>query len=87
MPQLELQDSESTAQAPPKRPKAPKMAREPSAVVEGVRAFVEENVPDSWALEERTMFGMAMWMLRGNVSFAGLQRLACHPARRSIARI
>ena len=39
----------------------------PSAAVEGVRAFIEERVPNDWALEEKVMFGMQMWMLRGNM--------------------
>ena len=38
---------------------------------EEVRAFLEENVPDDHALEERRMFGMVMWLVRGNM-FVGV---------------
>lgn len=38
-----------------------------SPAVEGVRAFVEEHVPGDWDLEERRMFGMIMWMVRGHM--------------------
>jgi len=72
-PQPEVAAAVSGAVAPAAaRMRAPKpRARVPSAVVEGVRAFVEEHVPDEWQLEEREMFGMAIWMVRGNM-FLGI---------------
>ena len=48
-----------------------RIPRAPSAVIDGVRAYVEEHVPDGWAIEEREMFGMAMWLVRGNM-FLGI---------------
>ena len=64
-------------EAPPKQPKRPRakpQPRVPSAVVEGVRAFLDDNVPAGMVIEEKTMFGMNMWMLRGNMFLGvGLQ--------------
>lgn len=39
----------------------------PSASIDFTRAFIEENVPDSMDLQERKMFGMIMWLVRGNM--------------------
>ena len=50
--------------AAPKRRKAPRL---PSAIVDAVRSYVEEHVPEEHELEERQMFGMAMWLVRGNM--------------------
>jgi methylated-DNA-protein-cysteine methyltransferase-like protein len=44
-----------------------KQSQAASAVIEGVRAYLEDHVPDGWAMEEKTMFGMNMWMVRGNM--------------------
>ena len=38
-----------------------------SPLVAGVRNFVEQHVPEGDGLEERQMFGMAMWLVRGNM--------------------
>ena len=64
--------SSSTAAGAPaaaasRRRPAAKEPRVPSAIVEGVRAYVQDHVPDDWSLEEREMFGMAMWMVNGNM--------------------
>ena len=37
------------------------------ATTEHVRTYIEENVPDNYSLEEKKMFGMNMWMVRGNM--------------------
>jgi hypothetical protein len=50
--------------AAPRRRKAPRL---PSAIVDAVRSYVEEHVPEEHELEERQMFGMAMWLVRGNM--------------------
>jgi len=39
----------------------------PCAVLDAVRSYVEEHVPEEHTLEERQMFGMAMWLVRGNM--------------------
>ena len=39
----------------------------PSAIVDAVRAYVEEHVPEEHTLEERDMFGMVMWLVNGNM--------------------
>ena len=40
------------------------------AGAEHVRTFVQDQVPEDYSPEEKAMFGMAMWMVRGNM-FAG----------------
>ena len=55
------------AAAPRRSEPAAKKARVPSAIIEGVRAYVQDHVPDDCSLEEREMFGMAMWMVNGNM--------------------
>lgn len=62
-------EEEEDAPMPPPKRRAPRLPP-PSAdspLVGNVRRFVEENVPDDHTLEERKMFGMAMWMVRGNM--------------------
>ena len=54
------------AAAPAAAPKQ-KGPRVPSAIVDAVRSYVEEHMPEEDALEERQMFGMAMWLVRGNM--------------------
>jgi hypothetical protein len=44
------------------------------AAIDGVRAFIQENIPEDWALEERRMFGMVMWLVRGNMFIGVGQR-------------
>ena len=46
---------------------APKRRKVPSAIVDAVRSYVDEHVPEEDALEERQMFGMVMWLVRGNM--------------------
>lgn len=65
-------EGRETVQAESSQPfhKELKLSRRPCghyAVIEGVRAFVEEHVPDGWMLEEREMFGFVMWMVRGKM--------------------
>ena len=60
------------APAAPRPPRPAKQAaRILSALLEGVRTYVEEHVPDGWALEEREMFGFSMFLVRGNM-FVGV---------------
>ena len=57
-----------SAAAPTAAPTAaPKRRKVPSAIVDAVRSYVVEHVPEEDALEERQMFGMAMWLVRGNM--------------------
>ena len=53
-------DTPPPTEAPRRAPPKAKAAQTSSAVIEGVRAFVEDHVPDGHTLEERQMFGMAM---------------------------
>jgi len=55
------------AAAPAAAPKRRKGPRVPCAVLDAVRSYVEEHVPEEHTLEERQMFGMAMWLVRGNM--------------------
>ena len=55
------------AAAPVAAPKRRKGPRVPSAIVDAVRAYVEEHVPEEHTLEEREMFGMVMWLVNGNM--------------------
>ena len=55
------------AAAPATAPKRRKGPQQASAIVDAVRAYVEEHVPEEHTLEERQMFGMAMWLVRGNM--------------------
>ena len=55
-----------------REPKRPCRKRAPLApaeflLIDNVRRFMEENVPDDHTLEERRMFGMLMWLVRGNM--------------------
>jgi hypothetical protein len=62
--------SSSTAEpAPkPKRARAPGPSSASSSLVDGVRAYIEEHVPpELFAVEERAMFGCAMFLVRGNM--------------------
>ena len=57
------------APPPPKRRRAverPQPTAE-SPMIGNVRRFVEENLPDDHVVEERRMFGMCMWLVRGNM--------------------
>ena len=61
---------------PPERKRgAPRPPQsEESLLIGHVRRFIEENLPDNHTLEERRMFGMCMWMVRGNMFLGvGLQ--------------
>ena len=54
---------------PPKRsrPARPPPATAETPLIDNVRRYIEENVPDDHELEERRMFGMVMWLVRGNM--------------------
>lgn len=66
-----LPETEDVSPRPsPKRRAAalrPPRSASASALIGHVRRLVEENLPDDHALEERSMFGMCMWLVRGNM--------------------
>ena len=57
-----------------------------SKVLECVRVYLEENLPDDASLTEKCMFGMDMFMVRGNM-FIGVGVRASPKARDQLARI
>ena len=61
-----------------------------SRLIDCVRIFIEENLPDDAALLEKRMFGMDMFLVRGNM-FMGLglhsQRLLVRIGEEAVAKV
>ena len=62
-------DEPSLSGVPPPKKKASPRPPPPdeSLLIGHVRRFVEENLPEEHTVEERRMFGMCMWLVRGNM--------------------
>ena len=64
-----------------KRPRAAPFT-ENSALVDCVRTFLDEHVPEGYSVDEKNMFGFAMFLVRGNM-FLGVN----HRSERLLVRI